>query len=175
MNKTNVIRLLEANKIPHDIITCEVNEDDLSGASVSKKISTDDEIVFKNLVAEGDKSRIIIFCVPVNSELNLKKAAEVSCNKKVDLIPTKNLLNVTGYARACCSPVGMKKKYLTYIGESAQLFNMIYFSAGIRGMQVGVHPDALQRLTGSVFADLTWHLRLTQSPIFEASILEELG
>lgn len=118
MNKTNVIKLFEANKIPHDIKTCEVNENDLSGASVSKKISTDDEIVFKNLVAEGDKSRIITFCFLVNSKLNLKKAAAVSCNKKVDLIPTKNLLHVTGYARAGCSPVGMKKKYLTYIDKA---------------------------------------------------------
>ena len=155
MNKTNVIRLLEANKIPHYIKTYEVNEDDLSGTSVAQKIGVDEEIVFKTLVAKGDKSGIIVFCVPVNSELNLKKAATVSGNKKVDLIPTKNLLNVTGYIRGGCSPIGMKKKFPTYFDETAQLFDKIYFSAGIRGMQVGVHPDALQIFTSSIFTDLT--------------------
>jgi len=155
MNKTNVIRLLEANKIPHDIKAYMVDENDLSGISVAQKIGAAEETVFKTLVAEGDKTGINVFCVPVNSELNLKKAATVSSNKKVELIPTKNLLSVTGYIRGGCSPVGMKKKYPTYIDESAQLFDKIYFSAGIRGMQVGVHPDALQMLTGSVFADLT--------------------
>lgn len=155
MNKTNIIRLLEANKIPHEIKTYVVDEDDLSGTSVAQKIGAAEETVFKTLVAEGDKTGINVFCVPVNSELNLKKAATVSSNKKVELIPTKNLLSVTGYIRGGCSPVGMKKKYPTYIDESAQLFDKIYFSAGIRGMQVGVHPDALQMLTGSVFADLT--------------------
>ena len=154
MNKTNVIRLLEANKIPHDIKTYEVNEDDLSGISVAQKIGAAEEIVFKTLVAEGDKTGIIVFCISVNSELNLKKAATVSGNKKVELIPTKNLLAVTGYVRGGCSPIGMKKKFPTFLDETAQLFDKIYFSAGIRGMQLGVHPDALQMFTGSVFADL---------------------
>ena len=113
MNKTNVIRLLEANKIPHDIKTYDVDEDDLSGTSVAQKIGVDEEIVFKTLVAEGDKTGIIVFCIPVNSELNLKKAATVSGNKKVELIPTKNLLAVTGYIRGGCSPIGMKKKFPT--------------------------------------------------------------
>jgi Cys-tRNA(Pro)/Cys-tRNA(Cys) deacylase len=155
MNKTNVIRLLEANDIPHEIKTYEVNEDDLSGASVAQKIGAGEEIVFKTLVAEGDKTGLIVFCIPVNSELNLKKAAAVSKNKKVELIPTKNLLAVTGYVRGGCSPIGMKKKFPTYIDKTAQLFDKIYFSAGIRGMQFGVHPDALQMFTSSIFIDLT--------------------
>lgn len=155
MNKTNVIRLIEANKIPHDIKIYVVDEDDLSGTTVAQKIGVDDEIVFKTLVAERDKTGILVFCVPVNLELNLRKAATVSDNKKVELIPIKNLLSITGYIRGGCSPIGMKKKFPTYIDEPAQLFDKIYFSAGIRGMQVGVHPDALQTLTGSVFVDLT--------------------
>lgn len=154
MNKTNVIRLLEANKIPHDVKIYIVDEDDLSGTSVAHKINVDDQMVFKTLVAEGDKTGILVFCVPVNAELNLKKAAMVSGNKKVELIPTKNLLAVTGYIRGGCSPIGMKKKFQTYIDETAQLFDKIYFSAGIRGMQVGLHPDDLQSLTSSVFVDL---------------------
>jgi len=155
MNKTNVIRLLEANKISHDIKTYEVDENDLSGITVAKKIGVSEEMVFKTLVAEGDKSGFLVFCVPVNSEINLKKAASVSGNKKVELIPTKNLLAVTGYVRGGCSPIGMKKKYPTYIDETAQLFDKIYFSAGVRGTQVGTISEALQKLTDSVFADLT--------------------
>jgi Cys-tRNA(Pro)/Cys-tRNA(Cys) deacylase len=155
MNKTNVIRLLEANKIPHDIKTYDVDEDDLSGTLVAQKIGASDEIVFKTLVAEGDKTGMVVFCIPVNSELNLKKAALVSGNKKVELIPTKNLLAISGYVRGGCSPIGMKKKFPTYIDETAQLFNKIYFSAGIRGMQVGVQPDVLQMFISSVFTDLT--------------------
>lgn len=109
MNKTNVIRLLDTNKIPYDIKTYIVDENDLSGTSVAQKIEVDEEIVFKSLVAEGDKTGLIVFCIPVNSELNLKKAATVSGNKKVELIPAKNLLTVTGYVRGGCSPIGMKK------------------------------------------------------------------
>jgi Cys-tRNA(Pro)/Cys-tRNA(Cys) deacylase len=155
MNKTNVIRLLEANKIPHNLKTYIVDEYDLSGTSVAHKIGVDEEIVFKTLVAEGDKTGINVFCVPVNSELNLKKAATVSGNKKVDLIPTKNLLAVTGYIRGGCSPISMKKKYPIFIDETAQLFDNIFVSAGIRGMQVGMNPNDLLAVTGSIFADLT--------------------
>ncbi len=154
MNKTNVIRLLEASKIPHDIKIYEVDENDLSGTSVAQKIGADEEIVFKTLVAEGNNSGVIVFCIPVNSELNLKKAAAISKNKKVELISVKNLLALTGYVRGGCSPIGMKKKYPTFIDETAQLFDKIYFSAGIRGMQVGLHPDHLQKITDSAFADL---------------------
>lgn len=155
MKKTNVIRLLEINKTPYNIKTYEVDDSDLSGTSVAQKINIEEEIVFKTLIAEDDKTGFIVLCIPVNTELDLKKAAKVSDNKSVELIPSKNLLSVTGYIRGGCSPIGMKKKFPTYIDETAQLFNKIYFSAGIRGMQVGVNPNELQRITDSVFADLT--------------------
>ncbi len=155
MNKTNVIRILESHGIPHDIKTYEIDEDDLSGTTVANKIGVNEEIVFKTLVAEGDKSGFLVFCVPVNSEINLKKAALASRNKKVELIPAKNLLAVTGYVRGGCSPIGMKKKFPAFIDETAQLFEKIYFSAGVRGMQVGVHPEDLLKLTDAIYADLT--------------------
>lgn len=155
MNKTNVIRLLEVNKTPYDIKTYEVDDSDLSGTSVAQKINVDEEIVFKTLVAEGDKNGFLVLCIPVNTELDLKKAAKVSGNKSVELVPVKNLLLVTGYIRGGCSPVGMKKKFPTYIDETAQLFDKIYFSAGIRGMQVGVNPNELQKITDSIFVELT--------------------
>ena len=155
MNKTNVVRLLEVNKIPYDIKTYEVDDSDLSGTSVAQKINVDEESVFKTLVAEGDKTRFLVLCIPVNTELDLKKAAKISGNKSVELIHAKDLLSVTGYIRGGCSPIGMKKKFPTYIDETAQLFNKIYFSAGVRGMQVGVNPNELLRITESIFVDLT--------------------
>lgn len=85
--------------------------------------------------------------MPVSFKLNLKKAAAVSGNKKIELVPLKDLFNNTGYVRGGCSPIGMKRKYPTFIDEAAQLFEQIFISAGIRGMQVGVHPEDLQKLT----------------------------
>lgn len=119
MNKTNVIRLLDVNKIPYDVKTYEVDDSDLSGTSVAQKINVDEEIVLKTLVAEGDKTGFLVLCIPVNTELDLKKAAKASGNKSVELIPAKNLLSVTGYIRGGCSPIGMKKKFPTYIDETA--------------------------------------------------------
>ncbi|NWF89974.1 MAG: Cys-tRNA(Pro) deacylase [Ignavibacteriaceae bacterium] len=154
MNKTNVIRLLEANKISHEIKTYDFDESDLSGISVAKKIGIDEDFVFKTLVADGDKTGYLVFCIPVNSELNLKKAARASDNKNVELIPVKNLLNLTGYVRGGCSPIGMKKKFPTFIDETAQLCEKIFFSAGIRGIQIGLLPDDLLKVTDASYADL---------------------
>lgn len=142
MSNTNVIRLLNANKIPHEIKTYEVDETDLSRTTVAQNIGAYEDCVFKTLVVKGDKKSYLTFCIPVNVELNLKKAAKVSGNKSVELIPAKNLLVVIGYVGGGCSPIGMKKKYPTFIDETAKLFDKIYFSAGVRGMQIGASPDA---------------------------------
>jgi Cys-tRNA(Pro)/Cys-tRNA(Cys) deacylase len=109
LSKTNAIRILEANDIPYNTASYEVNENDLSGTSVAGKIGEDAEKVFKTLVANGDKNGINIFCVPVTAGLNLKKAALASGNKKIEMIKVKDLLPVTGYIRGGCSPIGMKK------------------------------------------------------------------
>jgi len=155
MNKTNAVRLIEANKIHYEIRSYPVDENDLSGKTVAEKIGAAEETVFKTLTAKGDKTGIVIFCIPVNFELNLKKAAAISGNKKIELVPLKDLFNITGYVRGGCSPIGMKRKYPTFIDDTAQLFDQIFISAGIRGMQVGVHPKDLQILTEAIFADLT--------------------
>lgn len=154
MSKTNAIRILEACKINHTVHTYEVDEDDLSGELVAKKINADETTVFKTLVAQGDKNGINVFCVPVTEELNLKKAAAVSGNKKIEMVKVKELLPLTGYIRGGCSPIGMKKQFPTYIEETAQLFEKIYVSAGVRGMQVYLSPVDLQKITDAVFADL---------------------
>ena len=153
MLKTNAVRILEANKISHTTHEYKV-DDDLSGITVANKIGADPDTVFKTLVAIGDKKNINVFCVPVTLELNLKKAASVSGNKKIEMLKMKDLLPTTGYIRGGCSPIGMKKKYTTYIDETAQLFEKIYVSAGIRGMQVCISPSDLQAITEAVFANI---------------------
>ncbi|MFZ0455854.1 MAG: Cys-tRNA(Pro) deacylase [Ignavibacteriaceae bacterium] len=154
MSKTNAVRILEAYKIYHETFSYEVDENDLSGTSVADKIGTEAEKVFKTLVANGDKNGINIFCIPVTAELNLKKAASASNNKKVEMIKVKDLLPVTGYVRGGCSPIGMKKNFPTYIEETIQLFDKIFVSAGTRGMQISISPNDLQKITNANLADL---------------------
>jgi len=105
-------------------------------------------------VAEGDKTGYVVFVIPGNAELNLKKAAAASGNKKVEMIKAKDLLSVTGYIRGGCSPIGMTKKYPAYIEETSQLFEKIYASPGVRGMQMKLSPFDLAKITDAGFADL---------------------
>jgi Cys-tRNA(Pro)/Cys-tRNA(Cys) deacylase len=152
--KTNVVRLLEASNILHSTITFEVDESDLSGITVANKIGIEPERVFKTLVTRGDKTGINVFCIPVTEELNLKKAALVCGNKKIEMTKEKELLPLTGYIKGGCSPIGMKKQYPTFIDETAQLFDEISVSAGIRGMQIIISPDDLNKIVEGSFADL---------------------
>lgn len=153
MSKTNAIRILEANKIPHTTHNYEANND-LTGITVANRIGANPDSVFKTLVTIGDKNIIYVFCIPVTTELNLKKAASASGNKKIEMLKMKDLLPTTGYIQGGCSPIGMKKKFPTYIDETAQLFEKIYVSAGIRGTQVCLSPFDLQRLTEAQFVDI---------------------
>jgi Cys-tRNA(Pro)/Cys-tRNA(Cys) deacylase len=154
MSKTNAVRILEAKNIPHSLHTYEVNEDDLSGIAVANKINADPDSVFKTLVTEGDKNGLNVFCIPVTAELNLKKAAAASGNKKIEMIKVKDLHPLTGYIRGGCSPIGMKKSFPTFIEETAQMFEKIYVSAGVRGMQVCINPVDLDKIVGARFVDL---------------------
>ena len=154
LQKTNAVRLLEANSIQHSALTYEVDEDDLSGITVAKKIGVEPEKVFKTLVTRGEKTGINVFCIPVTEELNLKKAASVCGDKKVEMIKEKELLPLTGYIKGGCSPIGMKKHYPTFIDETAQLFDEISISAGVRGIQIMIKPDDLAKILGNNFADL---------------------
>jgi len=154
MSKTNAIRILESKNISYTIHTYEVDEEDLSGTTVADKIEAKQETVFKTLVATGDKNSINVFCIPVTEELNLKKAATVSGNKSIEMVKVRDLFNLTGYIRGGCSPIGMKKDYPVFIEETAQLFETIYVSAGIRGMQVCLSPEDLKNAINAAFADL---------------------
>jgi Cys-tRNA(Pro)/Cys-tRNA(Cys) deacylase len=152
--KTNAVRLLETNDIQHSILAYEVDEDDLSGITVANKIGVEPEKVFKTLVTRGDKTGINVFCIPVTEELNLKKATIACGDKKIEMIKEKELLPLTGYIKGGCSPIGMKKQYPTFIDETAQLFDDISISAGIRGMQLMIKPKDLVEVVGGRFADL---------------------
>jgi len=152
--KTNAIRILESKNISHLIIEYQSNEDEIDAVSVANKIGALPETVFKTLVARNDRNEIIVFVIPGNFELNLKKAAKASGSKNVELIKVKELLPLTGYIRGGCSPIGMKKSYRTFIDETAQLYDKIYCSAGARGIQVNLSPSDLALLVNADFADL---------------------
>ena len=155
MVKTNVMRLLEAAGIEYSSKTYEWSEDDLSGVHAAEMLGLPVEQVFKTLVAAGDKTGHVVFCIPVAEELDLKKAASASHNKRVELLHLKELLPTTGYVRGGCSPIGMKKKFPTYIDETCVLFDRISVSAGQRGVQVMLSPDDLVRYIGAETADIT--------------------
>ena len=154
MSKTNAIRIVESLNINHQVVSYDVDENDLSGETVALKIGADPESVFKTLGCKGDKTGHIVFCIPVTLELDLKKAAHSSGNKKVEMIKLKDLFPLTGYVRGGCSPIGMKKYFPTLIDETAQLFEQIYVSAGARGTQLLISPDDLLKITNGSYADL---------------------
>ena len=154
MEKTNAVRLLEKERVSFTLVEYEVDESDLSAASVAAKAGFDLEQVFKTLVLRGSSGNIFVCVIPGGYELNLKKASQVAKEKKVELVAVKEILSLTGYIRGGCSPIGMKKNYPTYIDETCQLHERIYVSAGIRGLQVLIAPDDLIHTVGAHIADL---------------------
>lgn len=143
MTKTNVMRLLDAAGIEYEPVEYEVDENDLSGSHAADMLGVDHDSMYKTLVMKGDKTGYLVCCIPVDEELDLKKAAKASGDKKVELIHMKDLLALTGYVRGGCSPIGMKKKFPTYIEETAVLYDKIFISAGMRGVQVSLNPEKL--------------------------------
>lgn len=154
MTKTNAMRLLEQSKISFKIAQYEVDESDLNGMHAAEGVGMPPEQVYKTLVARGDKKGHLVFCIPVCCELDLKKAAKAAGDKKVELIAVKELLPLTGYIRGGCSPVGMKKKFPTFFEETAQLYDIIAVSAGVRGTQMLLSPDDLATYTTATYGDL---------------------
>ncbi len=143
MTKTNAMRMLDRAKISYEAIEYAYDDSDLSGTTIARNAGLDPEIVFKTLVARGDKTGIIVMCIPVEKEVDLKKAASVSGNKKVEMLHVKDLLQNTGYIRGGCSPVGMKKAYPTYVESSVLNHERITVSAGIKGCQLLVNAREL--------------------------------
>ena len=154
-NKTNAARLLDAAGIAYELIPYAVDESDLSAVHVAASLGEDVEQVFKTIVLRGDRTGHFVCIVPGEHEVDLKMAARASGNKKCELLPLKELLPTTGYIRGGCSPIGMKKKFPTYLDETATLCDVIAVSAGVRGAQLLLHPDDLIRYTEAQVCDVT--------------------
>lgn len=151
IEKTNAARLLDKAKIHYELISYEVDESDLSAIHVAAQLNEPIELVFKTLVLKGDKTGHFVCVIPGAEELDLKKASKISGNKSCDLIPMKELLSITGYIRGACSPIGMKKHFPTYIHESCLNLELVYISAGKRGLQLLIAPqDLIMEVKGTV-------------------------
>ncbi len=141
--KTNAMRLLTAASIAYEVLTYEVDENDLSGVHIATQLGLPMEMVFKTLVARGDRTGLLVFCIPVAAEIDLRAAAALTGNKKIEMVHVKDLLGLTGYIRGGCSPVGMKKRFPTYFDSSAAAQTRITVSAGVRGAQLLLDRAAL--------------------------------
>lgn len=153
--KTNAARLLDKAGVRYSLNSYTVDEDDLSAVHVAEQLGVDPGVLFKTLVLRGDRGGVFVCVIPGDTEVDLKKAAKVSGNKKAEMVAMKELLPLTGYIRGGCSPIGMKKRYPTYIDLRSLDWPEIYISAGVRGIQIRIAPDALIAFTDAGTADLT--------------------
>lgn len=149
------MRMLDKAKIAYEALEYTVDENDLSGVTIARQVGLDCAMVFKTIVAKGDKTGPIVMCIPVDKEIDLKKAAKVSGNKSVEMIHVKDLLALTGYVRGGCSPVGMKKQFPTYIEQSCENFKKITVSAGVKGCQLLIDREKLIEFTRANLCNLT--------------------
>ncbi|RUT79326.1 Cys-tRNA(Pro) deacylase [Ancylomarina longa] len=154
MKKTNAARILDRAKIEYEIIDYEVDPIELGAERVAEKTGQHIRFIYKTLVLSGDKTGVIVACIPGASELNLKAIAQISGNKKCAMIPMKNIQELTGYIRGGCSPLGMKKQYPSFLDQSAIDLEYIYISAGIRGKQLKINPQELQKLSNAIVGEI---------------------
>lgn len=154
IEKTNAARLLDKAGIAYSLIPYEFDENDLAAQHVAESLGKDIAKVFKTLVLHGDKSGYIVCVIPGDKEVDLKALAKVSGNKKVEMIPMKDLLQVTGYIRGGCSPIGMKKRFPTYFHSTAIDHDRIYVSAGVRGLQIEIVPQNLITFVQATVAEV---------------------
>lgn len=153
--KTNAMRILDARKIPYDVLTYENKDGKIDGVSVAAKVGRDPHEVYKTLVTQGSSKNIFVFVIPVEAELDLKKSAKAAGEKKIEMIPVKDIQKWTGYIRGGCSPVGMKKDYKTFLDESCQHLSSMVVSGGKIGLQLVVSPEQLKEITGAELEDIT--------------------
>ena len=147
--KTNAARLLDAAGIKYELVPYEVDEGNLTVDHVAEQLGENIEQVFKTLVLRGDRNGFFVCVIPGNFEVDLKLAAKISGNKNCEMLHVKELLPTTGYIRGGCSPIGMKKRFPTFIHESCLLYDYIYVSAGVRGLQLKIAPQDLIDFTGA--------------------------
>ena len=147
--KTNAARLLDAAGISYELIPYEVDEEHLEASHVAEQLGEDLDRVFKTLVLRGDRTGLFVCVIPGSMEVDLRTAARISGNKNCAMIHVKELLPLTGYIRGGCSPIGMKKPFPTFVHESALLWDSIYISAGVRGLQLRINPETLISFIGA--------------------------
>lgn len=153
--KTNAMRILDTQKVPYEILTYDANDGKIDGVAVAGKIGRDPAQVYKTLVAVGASKNLYVFVIPVEDELDMKKAAKEAGEKNVEMLPVKDIQKFTGYIRGGCSPIGMKKNYPTFLDASAEGTDKIIVSAGKIGFQVELAPDELLKAADGQFAQLT--------------------
>ena len=152
--KTNAMRILDAAKIAYEMMSYDVKDGKIDGLSVAKKVGKNRLVVYKTLVAHGTSRNMYVFVIPVENELDLKKAATVVGEKKIEMIAVKDLQKLTGYIRGGCSPIGMSKKYPTFIQEEATHYEKIVVSGGKIGIQIELPAASLAQITEATFANL---------------------
>lgn len=153
-NKTNAMRIIERKKLKYEAIFYE-SDGFLDGITIADKLEKPRNMVFKTLVTEGKSREYFVFVLPVEKELDLKKAAKTVGEKSVEMINVNDILKVSGYIRGGCSPIGMKKEYKTIVDSSALGLDEIMFSGGKRGLQLVMNPNDLKTATDCSFADIT--------------------
>lgn len=155
ISKTNAVRFLDQQDVTYQLFEYEVTDGKIDGISVAQKIGQPVEKVFKTLVATAGPGKVFVFLVPVAEELNLKAAAKAAGAKKIEMLPVKDLLGMTGYIRGGCSPLGMKKLFPTFIDDTAQSIDTVIVSAGKIGMQIHLKPSDLMKCTRGTYAAMT--------------------
>lgn len=156
IKKTNAMRMLDKENVSYEAREYEYDENDLDGHHVAEYFGIPYEEVFKTLTGVSESGEYLVFCLSVDDELDLKKAAVLAGVKRVELIHVKDLLKVTGYIRGGCSPIGMKKKYRTFIDEMIELVETVHVSGGQRGLQLKLKPEDLISFTGATVGPITF-------------------
>ena len=152
--KTNAMRILDSKKVSYEMLSYESEDGKIDGISVAHKIGVDEKNVFKTLVAQGTSKELYVFVIPVAEELDLKNAAKIAGEKKVEMIAVKDILKYTGYIRGGCSPIGLKRDYRTFIHESAKDLDFMIVSAGKIGHQIKLNPNDLVEVVSRKFENL---------------------
>ena len=153
-HKTNAARLLDQLSIHYELHEYEVDESDLSAESVAAKVGLPPEQVFKTLVARGDRNGVCMAVIPGNAELNLKSLAALTADRKIALVPMKELLDLTGYIRGGVTALAAKKDYPVYVDETIELFDVVSVSAGARGLQLLLKPEDYLRVTRAKLGEI---------------------
>jgi len=152
--KTNAMRILSQQDIEFVVITYDSNDGKIDGISVAKKIGKDEKLVYKTLVCQGSSKTIYVYVIPVAEELDLKKAAKAAKEKNVEMIAVNDILKFTGYIRGGCSPIGMKKRYKTFIDKRAALVEKIIVSGGKIGVQIELNAEELAKAIEAEYEDV---------------------